>query len=554
MLYFGTIEDRMDPKEMGRVRVRVFGIHSADKINDIPTSALPWAPVMNPTTSPGTSGLGEAPFLVPGSWVVVQFLDREMQSPIVMGTVHGFPNNKPNAENGFADPTGTFPRRIDESDVARRARGTNEIEKQSVGSEPADPYSAKYPYNHVFHSESGHMIEMDDTPGHERVQVYHRTGAFIEIHPDGSMVVHSGAHYNSSQKLEINVTDNAAINVGGNLNALVEGTTTLSSFGTITAETKANMYTTVEGNSYVKTFGTTDIQTQDTVNVKTSGTLDIHAAGNIKMSSKGSIDIAAGTTFKISSVGAMNLKGATVDLNKTGVTATAAGFVEYHNENETPLFKPDISENNDNDVQLVTPLHSTVEPDGSTSYSRQTASGVTVPRKDQSSSAVTSTVTPPANINSATDNVAITTTAGSVTYQNAAATRRLTLISALEQILVAAANATGLDVVIFSGGQNSTTGTVGSHRHDDGYAADIWLYKDGNRISMVNNVADASAFATAAKAAGAISIGAGSGYMGGVGMHVDISPGNTVVLASAKYWGSGGRSANAPSWLRGIMA
>ena len=553
MLYFGTVEDRMDPKEMGRVRVRVFGVHSADKINDIPTASLPWAPVMNPTTTPGTSGLGQTPFLAPGSWVIVQFLDRELQSPIVMGTVHGFPDNKPNSENGFADPTGTFPRRIDESDVARRARGTNELLKQPIGSEPIDPYNAKYPYNHVFHSESGHMIEMDDTPGHERVQVYHRTGAFIEIHPDGAMVVHSGAHYNSSQKLEINVTDNASINVGGNLNALVEGTTTLSSFGNITAETKANMYTTVEGNLYTKTYGDTYHDSQGNINVKADGTLNIHSSGDIKMSSKASIDIVAGTTFKISSVGAMDLKGATVDLNKTGVTATARGFTDY-TDDETAKFIPDISENNDNDVQLVTPLHSVVEPDGATSYSRQTASGVTIPRKDQSSSAVTSTVTPPANVNSATDNVPITTTAGSVTYQNAAATRRLTLTSALEQILVSAANATGLDVVIFSGGQDSTTGTVGSHRHDDGYAADIWLYKDGNRLSMVNNVADASAFASAAKAAGALSIGAGSGYMGGVGMHVDISPGNTVALASAKYWGSGGRSANAPSWLRGIMA
>ena len=74
---------------------------------------------------------------------------------------------------------------------------------------------------------------------------------------------------------------------------------------------------------------------------------------------------------------------------------------------------------------------------------------------------------------------------------------------------------------------------------------------DDVSVVQVGKTAD---FATAAKAAGALSIGAGSGYMGGVGMHVDISPGNTVALASAKYWGSGGRAANAPSWLRGIMA
>ena len=552
MMYFGVVEDRNDPKEMGRVRVRVFGLHSSDKINDIPTADLPWSPVMNPTTTPGISGLGSNPFIVEGSWVVVMFMDAELQSPLIMGTLHGYPTAKKNPENGFSDPIGTFPRRVGESDIDRRARGVNDIEKQSVGSEPADPYNAKYPYNHVFHSESGHMIEMDDTPGSERVQVYHRSGSFVEIHPDGSMVVHSGAHYNSSQKLEINVTDNASINVGGDLNALVEGATTLSSFGNITAETKANMYTTVEGNLYTKTYGNTYHDSQGNINVKADGTLNIHSSGDIKMSSKASIDITAGTTFKISSVGAMNLKGATVDLNKPGVSATAAGFSDY-TDDETSTFQPDISENNDNDVQLVTPLHSVVEPDGATSYSRQTAGGVTIPRKDQSSDPRISTVIPPSNINSETDNVPIITTSGSVTYQNAAATRRLTLVSALEQILVSAANATGLDVVIFSGGQNSTTGTVGSHRHDDGYAADIWLYKDGKRLSMVNNVAEASDFAAAAKAAGAISIGAGSGYMASVGMHVDIAPGNTVALASAKYWGASGRSANAPSWLRGIM-
>lgn len=554
MLHFGIVEDRQDPKQMGRVRVRVFGVHSSDKINDIPTSALPWAPVMNPTSTPGTSGLGETPFLVEGTWVVVTFLDDEMQHPLVMGSINGYPEEKPNPENGFADPIGTFPRRTNESDIARRARGTNEIPKQSVGSEPADPYNATYPYNRVVQSESGHMIELDDTPGAERVHVYHRTGAFVEIHPDGSMVIHSAKHFNSSQQLEINVTDNASINVGGNLTALVEGKTTLSSFGNITAETKGNMYTTVEGNSYSKVFGYTNLSTQGNVDVKADGTLHVQSSGDMKISTKGDMDINAAGTMKISSVGNMDLKGAEIDLNGSGVTATTASFVDYTDE-ETEGFKPDISENNDLDVQLVTPLHSVVKPDGTTSYSTQTADGVTIPRKDQSSEPQTSTPVAPSNVNPATDGVEVSGgNGGTVTYRNAAATRRLRLISQLENILVSAANATGLDVVIFSGGQDETTGTVGSHRHDDGYAADIWLYKDGRRISMVTDTAIASDFAKAAKDAGALSIGAGPGYMGGVGMHVDISPGNTVAAASAKYWGSGGRAANAPSWLRSIMA
>jgi hypothetical protein len=145
---------------------------------------------------------------------------------------------------------------------------------------------------------------------------------------------------------------------------------------------------------------------------------------------------------------------------------------------------------------------------------------------------------------------------GSLEYRNQGATRRLKVVPALERILLSAANATNLHVVIFSGGQDHTTGTVGSNRHDHGYAADVWLYegKGGRRISMTRDTTIAAQFAQAAKSAGALSIGAGSGYMDGVGMHVDISPGATIPVSSARYWGTGSRAAGAPSWLRTIMA
>jgi len=145
---------------------------------------------------------------------------------------------------------------------------------------------------------------------------------------------------------------------------------------------------------------------------------------------------------------------------------------------------------------------------------------------------------------------------GSLEYRNQGATRRLRVVPALERILLSAANATNLHVVIFSGGQDHTTGTVGSNRHDHGYAADVWLYegKGGRRISMTRDTTIAAQFAQAAKSAGALSIGAGAGYMDGVGMHVDISPGATIPVSSARYWGTGSRAAGAPSWLRTIMA
>jgi len=55
-------------------------------------------------------------------------------------------------------------------------------------SEPNPPWAALYPYNHVHQTESGHIVEMDDTPGQERLHWYHRTGTFTEIHNVGIKV------------------------------------------------------------------------------------------------------------------------------------------------------------------------------------------------------------------------------------------------------------------------------------------------------------------------------------------------------------------------------
>ena len=53
--------------------------------------------------------------------------------------------------------------------------------------EPETPFDAQYPFNHVKQSESGHIQEVDDTPGAERLQNI-MIGTFEEIHPDGKQV------------------------------------------------------------------------------------------------------------------------------------------------------------------------------------------------------------------------------------------------------------------------------------------------------------------------------------------------------------------------------
>lgn len=100
-LYTGVVEDINDPLKSGRVKVRVFGLHT-DDLNLIPTADLPWAQVAKSTESAGISGIGWAPGgLVNGSWVKVTFEDSDHQYPFVLCAVSGIssnPNNKASYE------------------------------------------------------------------------------------------------------------------------------------------------------------------------------------------------------------------------------------------------------------------------------------------------------------------------------------------------------------------------------------------------------------------------------------------------------------------------
>jgi hypothetical protein len=88
--FFGVVEDRMDPLEIGRVKVRVFGYHDSDK-NILPTTGLPWATVIQPPTSANFSGKGFSSVgLLEGTWVFGFFADpNSYQVPVVIGSISG---------------------------------------------------------------------------------------------------------------------------------------------------------------------------------------------------------------------------------------------------------------------------------------------------------------------------------------------------------------------------------------------------------------------------------------------------------------------------------
>ena len=128
--WMGIVEDRIDPAETGRVRVRIFGYHSPST-EELPTSELPYATIMNPVTSSSMNGIMEVPNIVKGSTVVGFFTDPDQQVPVIMGTIAGKPTERNFVEGeGFTDPKQVYPKEpkdgysgIGESDIPRLARG-----------------------------------------------------------------------------------------------------------------------------------------------------------------------------------------------------------------------------------------------------------------------------------------------------------------------------------------------------------------------------------------------------------------------------------------------
>lgn len=100
--WWGCVEDRIDPLQKGRVRVRIHSYHSPFK-KDIPTEALPWAEVLQPATtgnSPQASPVG----LHEGLWVFGFFKDGvECQQPVVMGWLPTLPEQENNKDTKGSD-------------------------------------------------------------------------------------------------------------------------------------------------------------------------------------------------------------------------------------------------------------------------------------------------------------------------------------------------------------------------------------------------------------------------------------------------------------------
>ena len=208
--FIGKITDIQDPLQLGRARVKIDGIH-----NGIANSQLPWAQTVVPITEGGTSGIGNNLGIQPGAREFGFFMDgRNSQLPVIIGSMPKFEDT--------VDSPATNDSQVTNKSTNSLATGTNTLTKtpDTVTSEPDSPYAAVYPHNKAVTTTSGHAIEIDDTPDAERIHVYHKSGTFIEIHPNGDVVTHTKNGFKT-------VTGNDKIHVTGDLNIVADGDITI---------------------------------------------------------------------------------------------------------------------------------------------------------------------------------------------------------------------------------------------------------------------------------------------------------------------------------------
>lgn len=240
-----------------------------------------------------------------------------------------------NSVQGFVDPNGKYPLYFNEPDTNRLARH-EEINKTIVykkeasiveGVEVSDgstwdqspiPYNAQYPFNHVMQTESGHVLEFDDTPNCERIHLYHKAGTFTEIDANGTQVNRiSGDGYEILER-------NGFVQIHGSLNVTVDGAKNLY--------VKNALNVNVDGATTINIYNNADINISGNANLAVGETFAVLAsaikmeADSIDIKSSGNINIDAGGEASMNASGNAKVDGAQVHLGMGANSADSSGL------------------------------------------------------------------------------------------------------------------------------------------------------------------------------------------------------------------------------------
>ena len=280
----------------------------------------------------------------------------------------------------FVDPNNEYPRKENnnQSSINQGARGGG-VHQLSIGGSVADvnldidpSVETYYGKADIRETASGHVIELNDTPAGERVLIKHKTGAGIELRPDGTVLVVStknkveichgsnevivegeatlsykgnlnlnvtgdfnvncrdyNVHARGSKTEQIdndastNIFGNSGNSVSGNFIQSIAGNTTNLTLGTQTLVTKGDLVVATEGSQEIVSKGPSIFTSEEQINLSSPDinivARDIAVAGN-----RGTIG--GGTTVHYGSSFHGNLKGEADHANTANSLGGGAGI------------------------------------------------------------------------------------------------------------------------------------------------------------------------------------------------------------------------------------
>ena len=388
--FIGVVESRQDPLALGRVRVRCFNVHNAS-LTEIPSDDLPWATVMQ-------SASNYPPLAIKEADVVCGFFTdgRSCQQPIILGILPGFQVESARQGFGFSDQRAnnvleTAPRKpqkitynvdgsgvvIENSNAASLYPLNSDLNKPSLSGatrydiantvintrktnldkgvitatgltwdEPYPSYNPLYPYNKAYETESGHLIEFDDTPGNERITFTHRSASFIDFYPTGTRVEKT-----TRSNYSITMGDNFVHIMGRCLVTVGEGVY-IKVLGDVNLECDNNLNVGVAGDANFSVGGAFNIKAKtynaniDQTSTVVSGSDQLFTSkGNFHLNADGTNFVTAGNQLELFSSGTVDIQGSEINCELgaseaqkgSGNSITAAPNKANPNQGKAPL-------------------------------------------------------------------------------------------------------------------------------------------------------------------------------------------------------------------------
>lgn len=202
--------------------------------------------------------------------------------------------------------------------------------------EPESSYKGEYPYVQTMHTEGGHIQEFDNTPGYERYRLFHPTGSYTEVAPDGRRTIKTVADDYFMVQGDGNkyVAGDSHTNVGGdevyynmgNLRRQTDGSENIFIRGDEVKTVEGNGTLLVKGNVKIVIMGTADIHVEQEANITVDKdtTVNCNQNADISVALKATINA---QNMDVNVEEALNFNATDINMSASNTITSDAGVL-----------------------------------------------------------------------------------------------------------------------------------------------------------------------------------------------------------------------------------